>query len=391
MDQEQATHLHRAQVDSLYQHTHTLALGHPIAGALLLWQFWHQLPGLFIVAWVLCSLLLAGLRHFSYVRYQKSGKDAAQLNRWEWSFILFSATQGFIYFFVWLILVDASNPATNATVGLWIVGLSACSVVGYSANLRGLFGFFIPAVIPGMAVLIWEGSRFSWGLSLALLLYVAIVSRTFMPVNRSIKQSIILNFQLEKEIENRKKVESQLRAMSKLDGLTGLANRRHFDEVLEQELQRSARNEMPLALCLIDIDFFKAYNDTYGHLEGDVCLKTLSKLLQDSVHRSGELAARFGGEEFALIMPNTTAEQAEKLVNSLRNQLLELQIPHSQTGLQELGCVTFSAGIASLVPNLPVKVEPIIRLADNALYDAKAQGRNRVVVSTQEAQVDRPV
>lgn len=157
------------------------------------------------------------------------------------------------------------------------------------------------------------------------------------------------------------------------DGLTGLANRRSFDKAFVREPARCARDRLPLALLLIDVDHFKSYNDSYGHQEGDECLKRLSHLLRGMARRPGDVAARYGGEEFAVILPNTSADGGRQFAENLRTSVEALTIPHCRSSY---GIVTVSIGMACEIPIGGVD-SAILQHADAALYAAKAKGRNR--------------
>ncbi len=177
---------------------------------------------------------------------------------------------------------------------------------------------------------------------------------------------------------DRKQLEETLRDLSYQDGLTGIANRRRFDEKLEQEWRRATRERQPLTLIMADIDFFKNYNDLYGHPTGDECLRKIAKVLQDATSRPGDLAARYGGEEFAAILPNTSLLGAEKVAEQIRSQVEALELPHANSSVSPW--VTISLGIATRVPGNDEQDAALLEGADRALYKAKQQGRNRVVV-----------
>jgi diguanylate cyclase (GGDEF)-like protein len=168
-----------------------------------------------------------------------------------------------------------------------------------------------------------------------------------------------------------------LRARSYVDGLTGIANRRHFDVALDRELRRAQRNGGALALLLMDIDSFKAYNDHFGHQEGDACLSTVAQALAAMCKRPADVAARYGGEEFAAILPDTTPEQARAHANAIREHVASLQLPHAPAALRPY--VTLSIGVASFEPGRLDEPAQLIEAADKALYAAKRGGRDRVV------------
>ncbi|MDM8528035.1 diguanylate cyclase [Anaerolineales bacterium HSG24] len=173
------------------------------------------------------------------------------------------------------------------------------------------------------------------------------------------------------------RLNEELAWLAHVDGLTQLANRRYFDSYLNQEWQRLRREQGYLSLILLDIDHFKLYNDHYGHLAGDDCLKQVAQCLQQITHRPADLAARYGGEEFALILPHTKGHGAYQLAQQIKTKLSQLQIPHARSIVSPY--VTCSMGIASTIPQDSFSVFELIDQTDQALYQAKEQGRNQFV------------
>lgn len=184
------------------------------------------------------------------------------------------------------------------------------------------------------------------------------------------------NEELEALVENRTRELTEanegLRRMAETDGLTGIANRRRFEVALAEERRRAARTGTILSIGMFDVDHFKAYNDTYGHLEGDECLKTIASVLASHARRPGDLAARYGGEEFALLLPDTDATGALAKVSSAAAEIRELRILHESSPFK---IVTISAGVASSARGQG----DIVLAADKALYAAKATGRDSVL------------
>ena len=178
--------------------------------------------------------------------------------------------------------------------------------------------------------------------------------------------------EMQKQLE---KSNAELERLSSLDGLTGLANRRTFDETLGDEIKRCTRDNSMFSLILIDIDFFKAYNDNYGHLGGDECLQQVAEILKHTASRPGDLAARYGGEEFALVLPATDKDGAMKVCQNLREALNRAAIRHEYSSVSNH--VTVSMGIATCEPSRDVSQENIIENADKALYSSKENGRDR--------------
>lgn len=169
----------------------------------------------------------------------------------------------------------------------------------------------------------------------------------------------------------------ELQRLATLDGLTQVANRRRFDEYLEQEWRRLARERLPLSLIMCDVDFFKLYNDTYGHQAGDECLKQIAATLQRSAKRPADLVARYGGEEFAIVLPNTSQAGALFVAESIRKAIKSLRLAHARSSANPY--VTLSLGVASTIPSLDSTCKALVAAADTALYQAKATGRDRVM------------
>ena len=180
---------------------------------------------------------------------------------------------------------------------------------------------------------------------------------------------------LQKELETRNR---ELARLVNIDGLTQIANRRYFDTYLNQEWRRLAREQQHVSLIFIDIDYFKLYNDYYGHQAGDDCLKQVAHVFAQVARRPADLAARYGGEEFVTLLPNTDEHGAERVAKDIQEILRQLQIPHAQSTVSS--SVTCSMGIACTIPNQAVSVDTFVAIADEALYLAKAQGRNQMVV-----------
>lgn len=191
--------------------------------------------------------------------------------------------------------------------------------------------------------------------------------------NEQLMSELSKHKQAEHELED---INRNLTAMSSTDGLTGIANRRHFDEVLVQEYARLARSGAELSLIMIDIDFFKLFNDNYGHVCGDECLKTIAQVIDGCTERPADMAARYGGEEFACILPETGRRGALQVAERIRQGIIDRAIPHEWSDVAQY--VSASLGVVTIRCGMHARVADIVAQADEFLYRAKSNGRNRV-------------
>ncbi|WP_202746012.1 GGDEF domain-containing protein [Acinetobacter baumannii] len=177
----------------------------------------------------------------------------------------------------------------------------------------------------------------------------------------------------------------QLSLLSQQDALTGLANRRYLDETLDNEWRRALRHETPLTIMMVDIDFFKPYNDSLGHLKGDQCLKDIATAISSIAARSGDLVARYGGEEFLLLFPMTNAQQTKNQAERLMKAIKKIAIFHPCSSVSPY--VTISVGVATTIPRLNDSISAFVSRADHALYQAKTNGRNQYQIALNEEQI----
>ena len=207
-----------------------------------------------------------------------------------------------------------------------------------------------------------------------------------LSLRRLQKQLEAQNDLLRQEVSDRLAAEAALQAANKelqrlahLDGLTQVANRRSFDNCLAQEWRRLAREQQPLSLILCDVDFFKSYNDSYGHQAGDDCLRNIAGVISAVLKRPSDVVARYGGEEFAIILPNTPPEGATHVAKEIRAALQAMEITHVGSEVSQF--VTLSIGIATSIPDASILPMTIVAEADQALYKAKLEGRDRIQIA----------
>ncbi|MGL4375545.1 MAG: sensor domain-containing diguanylate cyclase, partial [Microcoleaceae cyanobacterium] len=211
------------------------------------------------------------------------------------------------------------------------------------------------------------------------LTWISMNSEPLLSPNQSQPYAVVTTFA---DITEHKRVEEILRhqaewerLMATTDGLTQVTNRRGFDERLQSEWQRLMRGQQELSLIMLDVDFFKRYNDCYGHQAGDICLVQVAKAAAQAVKRSSDLFVRYGGEEFAVILPNTDAPGAIAVAEYIQQAIRDLKIPHRKSDVSEF--VTVSMGIATIIPSFGTSSDELVARADKALYSAKQLGRDR--------------
>jgi diguanylate cyclase (GGDEF)-like protein len=263
------------------------------------------------------------------------------------------------------------------------------------------FALAFSMLLLGAAVLVMRGLGFlptnlftaygvEYGSALEMLLLALALADRFNTLRRekaAAQQHLVEHLQSHERVlearvlqrtEELKAANERLETLSVTDALTGIANRRRFDEVLASEWSRAARAGHPLAVALLDIDWFKRYNDHYGHPAGDECLRRVAAVLRDQVCRTGDLVARYGGEEFAFIAPASNGEDALAIARRICLALENLALSHQPS---EFGCVSCSIGVAALTPAEGRSPDQLVKAADEALYRAKEQGRNRAVLA----------
>ncbi|MCC2637205.1 MAG: diguanylate cyclase [Moraxellaceae bacterium] len=242
------------------------------------------------------------------------------------------------------------------------------------SSLTSLTGIFV-----GVGIVLLLGRPVDWAMmawyclgSLLVMVFVGAV------IERQERISFLQGLLLEHESSERQRLNLALERLAQQDGLTHLANRRHFDETLLREWERLRRENRPMALLFIDVDFFKPYNDTYGHAAGDECLAALGVVLQHAARRPGDLAARYGGEEFVIILPGTDVAGAREVAERILQDVDALALPHA--GSQAAAHVTVSIGLAARLPQPGEAPQALLDAADKAVYAAKRGGRHRIVI-----------
>lgn len=369
--------------------THLVGL---VAFLLLCWSY-LELPVLLIWAAVFLILLLICSLGMSNSLTERSFVTAPK--RVYRQLILGSVLTGAVWSSAYIYLADIIPETLQHVLLLTIVMITAFSV-GVTVVIRE---YFIAYLFASLWPIGWWSLIHYWDapynlvIGLFLLLVCAVLIVVSDRIYRSYRNMISLNLQREamsRELggltaslrdRNRqlRDARQQLTDLANVDELTGLGNRRLVNKVLLDELNRARRGNTPLSVILLDVDYFKLYNDTYGHLAGDVVLQQLADLMQRATTRAGEVVARYGGEEFILVLPGASSAVALRTAQRLKALVITEAIPH-KTSLGE-PFITVSQGIATVHPERDMLPEQVIKLADDALYDAKDSGRNAIIMA----------
>jgi diguanylate cyclase (GGDEF)-like protein len=372
--------------------------------AYLLWDAAH--PGM-LVAWasLLSALNLARFVHVLRRLRSRNFLDDPVRDERELALGVGLAGAGFG---VGFLLFGLGAPLLEQyAVSLFLVGISAGSVTVLTGSRLAFLAYTKPMTLAIAVPMSWIGLVDADGprlfLGLMMFLFGGAIHMFQKRLDRMFVHNIALRHEHLELLEQKEALLSELRSHNKelsadrdefllaslTDGLTGLANRRHFDRTLARDWERHRRDGAPLACILMDIDHFKNFNDRYGHMVGDDCLRAIAHIIDGTVSRGGDFAARYGGEEFVALLPGTGIDGARLLAERIREVVEERAIPHASGGPE--GVVTLSAGVSALAPGSSFpSAQTLVDLADEALYLAKKRGRNQVTSRrAEDAQASR--
>ncbi|GGO83137.1 hypothetical protein GCM10011348_26170 [Marinobacterium nitratireducens] len=377
--------------------------------------YWWQTGQLFFPLWLLVALALLIARLVLYVRLEQRRNSVEPLDEVYWQRLYFwSVVVAALSWAAIGLYVELSLPFTEAAfIYVCLAGMVAGSVAStasvspllyicFSAiTLLPLSLVLLVSMVPQKVAMgliciaffvftqrstfriygVFEGFMSSSLVNEQLLRELRQEQRRVLKLNGQLREDLVKRINTEKQLRTEKQraeaLAEKLYELSSIDGLTEIPNRRYFDELLAAEWSRALRSGTVLSLIICDIDYFKDFNDHYGHLVGDECLKAVARELDLHARRAGDSVARFGGEEFAVLLPGTELADALRLADEMRESVKGLGISHRGSRVSDL--VTISMGVACMVPTLDKRPQQLLKEADEALYRAKHQGRDRVV------------
>ena len=273
-------------------------------------------------------------------------------------------------FFAMAMFDERFEPILHITM-LAIGGIASSAIVALMPRISLALCNLGILMVPSIAAGFYLENKMPY--AIMLLVYVSFIGVMGFRASKEYQRS----FEIETQLDKQKKVLEQL---NKIDALSGINNRGYFNIEFENQWQLASRNEYPLALLLIDIDHFKRFNDEHGHLCGDACLVHVASLISQQINRKTDVVARFGGEEFVVLLPSCNTREAEKVAEKIRSAIEATPCMYGEEKLS----VTASLGVASLVPNANTESHVLIETADKAMYSAKSAGRNLVVSAASE-------
>ena len=383
------------QLEMLMQNGRVATLSAHLIGVIAtIILFWQYLPLSVILLWAAAFTILLLLRSLQMSNALVERLYQTRPRRVYWQLIIGAAMTGAVWSAIY-IYAATRVPITMQYMFLLVIVMITAFSVGYSVVIREYFIVYVFASLWPIAwwslVHYWEQS-YNLLIGLLMLAFCAVLVSVSDRVYKSFRNMISLNWEretmaqelgdLSTSLRDRNRqlrdARRQLTDLANVDELTGLGNRRLINKVLQDEISRARRSSTSVAVILLDVDYFKNYNDNYGHPAGDVVLKRLADLMQRATSRAGEMVGRYGGEEFILVLPGASVQSAVRTAERLKGLVNSEGIAHEKSQIG--GIITVSQGVVSMMPDDELTPADIIKRADNALYKAKHEGRNRICI-----------
>jgi len=334
------------------------------------------------VIWWLVFACLILLRLRLVIRFHRAHIELNEYELWQQKFFRITLLTGIAWGAGAILISSAMDTTGQVFILMILIGVSGGAIPMLGMLQRVMLAFQLPMVIPYVA---WIAPTFQGrGLLLILVttLYLLTVIFAMKKLEKSIASTLTMQYRLEQRTEQLQDSNEKLEHLTQTDSLTQLYNRRYFERELEKAWRTARRDQTQLALLMIDIDNFKSYNDTCGHAAGDECLRQVARVIQQSLHRPGDIVARIGGEEFVVLLPGIDQSGAMVVAESIQSMLQQARLVHPSSPVSEY--VTVSIGVSFTAPEGDDSSLGLFQAADKALYKAKAHGRNLIMAGEME-------
>lgn len=373
------------QIRILYERAPTVIPINIVIASILAVILSYAVPPREIYTWLGIMVFVCVLR-FAHVKYVLHQQRFTELTRkLQLEFILFALLTSGVWLSVFMLFYDVVEGDYLMFIVFSLGGMSVGAVASMASSPWSFFAFVSPIVLVPMIVFALRDDTVGYAMAGMMLIYYFSISSTYYQSYKLVRESIGLQLDKDALIQHLKISNQHLEIanekimlLSHTDDLTQVANRRSLDLTLKKEWGRAVRSYLPISFMMIDIDFFKQYNDTYGHQQGDVCLQQIAAALKTVTKRPGDFVARYGGEEFAVILPDSHIQGAQELMNEFQAKVHDLHIPAANKTVSAF--ITVSIGIATMIPTPSDDMNHLISAADAALYAAKNKGRNCTVL-----------
>ncbi|MCK9373015.1 MAG: GGDEF domain-containing protein [Sulfuricurvum sp.] len=376
------------QIRLLYHQGNTIQILGIVAAGVSVIMFWNVADHLLLSLWFTALFLLSVIRLIANFRFtQISFENPDTFNKWKNIYLLGTFLSGCLWSML-AFFYDPSWPAPNQVM-LFILftGIIAGALNSNSSVFIAFPAFYLPLVFSLMYVMLSQTDEGFYPLLTLFIIYTALMYISSLKYHNRLTHSLRLRFENEQLAEKLAQYNKRLLELADTDELTGLHNRRSLNRYLRMASNQHFLDQHSLSLIFIDLDYFKQYNDTYGHERGDQCLVQIATILKSNARQSSDMMTRYGGEEFTLILANTNARQARLIAERIRQDLNQLHLPHAASPISDH--VTISIGIVTMIPQQPDSCAHLLSIADKALYEAKKTGRNRIVHASEESFADK--
>jgi diguanylate cyclase (GGDEF)-like protein len=388
--------LFSSQLEMLMQNGRLATVSaHLVGVAATVMMFWPFMELTTILLWAAAFLILLLVRSLQMSNALVERRYQTKPKRVYWQLVTGAALTGAVWSAVY-IFAASHVPVTMQYVFLLLIVMITAFSLGFSVVIRE---YFVVYVFTSLWPIAWWSLAHYWEqpynlmIGLVLLAFCALLIYVCDQTYKSFRNMISMTWEREhiaqelgdltSSLRDRNRqlrdARRQLTDLANVDELTGLGNRRLVNSVLQEEMNRARRSGAELSLILLDVDYFKNYNDTYGHTAGDVVLQKLADLMQRAATRAGEVVARYGGEEFILVLPGASADSAMRTASRLRDLVNEERIPHEAS--EAASYITVSQGVITVRPDGELQPVDLVNRVDKALYQAKDDGRNAIAVA----------